>query len=80
MRMRRAQVMGFDKWVDVEMRVSKADSISMFNFKEGPKWKMLKVQYFQNPKIAHHLYDRFLASYGRLCHIILRYCFMQSFS
>ena len=44
MQMRRAQVMGPDKWVDVEKRVSKADYInSMFNFKEGPKRKMLKV-------------------------------------
>ena len=25
---------------------------------------MLKVQYFKNPKIAHHLYDIFLATYG----------------
>ena len=53
-----------DKWVDVEKRVSKADIISMFNFKEGPKWKMLKVQYFKHPEIAHHLYDRLLAAYG----------------
>ena len=35
--------MGPDKWVDVEKRVSKAHAISMFNFKEGPKQKMLKV-------------------------------------
>jgi hypothetical protein len=27
---------------------------------------MLKVQYFKHPHIAHHLYDRFLAAYGRL--------------
>ena len=58
--------MGPDKWVDVEKRVSKEDAISMFNFKEGPKWKMLKVQYFKHPESAHHLYDRFLAAYGRL--------------
>ena len=37
----------------------------MFNFKEGPKRKMLKVQYFKHLEIAHHLYDRILASYGR---------------
>ena len=37
----------------------------MSNFKEGPKQKMLKVQYFKHPEIAHHLYDRFLAAYGR---------------
>ena len=36
----------------------------MFNFKEGTKRKVLKVQYFKHPEIAHHLYDRFLASYG----------------
>ena len=32
-RMWKAQVMGPDKWVDVEKRVPKADAISMFNFK-----------------------------------------------
>ena len=57
--------MGPDKWVDVEKRVSKADAISMFNCKQGPKRKMLKVQYFKHPEIAHHLYDRFLDAYGR---------------
>ena len=36
----------------------------MFNFKEGPKRKMLKVQYFKHPEIAQHLYDILLASYG----------------
>ena len=61
----KAQVMGSGKWVDVEKRVSKLDAISMFNFKEGLKREMLKVQYLKHPKIAHHLYDRFLASYGR---------------
>ena len=65
MRMRRAQVMGPNKWVDVEKRVSKADAISMFNFKGGVKQKMIKVQYFKHPKIAHHLYDRLLVAYGR---------------
>ena len=55
--------MGPKKWVDVEKRVSKADAISMFNFKEGPKRKMLKVQYFKHFEIAHHIYDRFLATY-----------------
>ena len=57
--------MGLDKWFDVEKRVSKANSISMFNFKEGPKLKMLKVQYFKHPKIAHRLYDRLLEVNGR---------------
>ena len=64
MRMRKAQVMGSDKWVDVEKRASKSNAISMFNFKEGLKQKMLKVQYFKHPEIAHHLYYRFLAAYG----------------
>ena len=27
---------------------------------------MLKVQYFKHPDIAHYLYDRHLAAYGRL--------------
>ena len=53
-----------DKWVYVEKRVSKVDAISMFKFKEGLKRKMLNVQYFKNLKIAHHLYDRFVDSYG----------------
>ena len=58
--------MGPDKWVDVEKRVSKADAISMLNFKEGLKQKMLKVQYFKHLEIAHQIYDRFLDAYGRL--------------
>jgi len=37
MQMRKAQVMGPEKWVEIEKRVSKEDAISMFNFKEGPK-------------------------------------------
>ena len=37
----------------------------MFNFKEGLKHKALKVQYFKDPKIAHHLYDQFVVAYGR---------------
>ena len=56
--------MGRDKWVDVEKRVSKEYAIAMFNFKDGLKQKMLKVQYFKHPDIAHHLYDRFFATYG----------------
>ena len=39
---------------------------SMFNFKEGPKRKMINVKYFKHPNIACHLYDRHLAAYGRL--------------
>jgi len=27
---------------------------------------MLKVQYFRHPELAHQIYDRFLAIYGRL--------------
>ena len=37
----------------------------MFNFKKGPKRKMLKVQYFKHLDIAHYLYDRHLVAYGR---------------
>jgi hypothetical protein len=59
-------VMGHDKWEVVKNRVSKEDTISMFNFKEGPKRKMLKVKYFKHPNIAVHLYNRFLAAYGNL--------------
>jgi hypothetical protein len=58
--------MGPDKWEAVKNRVSKEDAISMFNFKDGPKRKMLKVQYFKHPDIAGHLYNRFLAAYGKL--------------
>ena len=38
----------------------------MFNFKEGPKRNMLKVQYLKHLNIACHLYDRHLAVYGIL--------------
>jgi len=58
--------MGHDKWLKIEKRVSKEQAISMFNFKEGRKRWMLKVQYFKHPCIVHHLYDRFLAAYGIL--------------
>ena len=57
--------MGLDKWEDVKQKVTKDVAKSMFNFKEGPKIKMLKVQYFKHPNIAHYLYDRHLATYGR---------------
>jgi hypothetical protein len=66
MRRRKSEVMGPDKWEVVKSRVSKENAISMFNFKEGPKRKMLKVQYFKHPNIAGHLYNRFLAAYGKL--------------
>ena len=58
--------MGPDKWEVVKERVTTTMEKSMFNFKEGPKRKMLKVQYFKHPHIAHYLYDRHLAAYGRL--------------
>ena len=66
MRKREETIMGPDKWEDVKQRVTKNMAKSMFNFKEGPKRKMLKVQYFKHPNIAHYLYDRHLAAYGRL--------------
>ena len=75
--------MGPNKWVDVEKRVSKEDAISMFNFKEGPERKMLKVQYFKRLEIAHHLYDMFLESYGifpwndKVPHYFVRFFFAE---
>jgi hypothetical protein len=69
----------------VKNKVSKENAISMFNFKDGPKRKMLKVQYFKHPNIAGHLYNKFLATYGKFCgtmrfHIILIDTFMHIFS
>lgn len=58
--------MGPDKWVEVSKRVAKENAKSMFNFKEGMKRNMLKVQYFKHPDIASHLYDMFLAAYGKM--------------
>ena len=55
-----------DKWEAVKERVTTSMEKSMFNFKEGPKRKMLKVQYFKHPEIYFHLYDRHLAAYGRI--------------
>ena len=66
MRKRKETVMGLDKWEDVKKKVTKEVAKSMFNFKEGPKGKMLKVKYFKHPNIARYLYDRHLAAYGRL--------------
>ena len=54
------------KWADVKNRVTKAMEKYMFNFKEGSKRKMMKVQYFKHPDIAHYLYDIHLATCGRL--------------
>ena len=57
----------------------------MFNLKEGPKWKMLKLQYFRNPDIAGHLYNIFLAAYGKLSwndevpHYFARHVFVEFF-
>jgi hypothetical protein len=57
--------MGPDKWEAIKNSVSKEDTISMFNFKYGPKRKMLKVQYFKYPDIVGHLYNKFLVAYGK---------------
>jgi hypothetical protein len=65
MRRRKQVVMGPYKWSEVEKRVSKEKAKSLFNFKEGMKRHMLKVQYFKHPNINVHIYDRFLAPYGR---------------
>ena len=62
----KAEVMGPDKWAVVKERVTKDQANSMFNFKEGLKWKALKVQYFKHPELAHFLYDWFLVAYGWL--------------
>ena len=57
----------------------------MFNFKEGPKRKMLKVQYFKHLDIAHYLCDIFLAAYGRLPwndevpHYFVRFFYVEFF-
>ena len=85
MRRRKSEVMGPDKWDTVKNRVSKEDAISMFNFKEGPKRKMLKVQYFKHPHFVGHLYNRFLPYMGNFrgtmrFHTILHDIFLQSFS
>ena len=66
MRKRKKTVMGPDNWKDVKQKVTKDMAYSVFNFKEGPKIKMLKVKYFKHPNIACYLYDRHLAAYGRL--------------
>jgi hypothetical protein len=57
--------MGPDKWEVVKSRISKENAISMFNFKEGSKQKMLKVQYFKHSNIAWHIYNVFLVAYGK---------------
>jgi hypothetical protein len=85
MRRRKSEVMGRDKWDTVKNRVSKEDTISMFNFKEGPKRKMPRVQYFKHPHFAGHLYNRFLAAYGKLSwndevpHYFARHFFTEFF-
>ena len=66
MRKGKETMMGPNKWEAVKERVTTTMAKSMFNFKEGPKRKMLKVKYFKHPNIAHYLYDRHLAAYGRL--------------
>ena len=52
MRRQKLEVMGLDKCEAVKNKVSKDDAILMFNFKDGPKQKMLKVQYFKHLDIA----------------------------
>ena len=58
-------VMGLDTWEVVKQRVTKEMAKSMFNFKEGLKRKMLKVQYLKHPNIAFHLYDKNLVASRR---------------
>ena len=65
MQRRKARVMGPDKWDVMKERVTREQTNTMFNFKEVLKRKALKVQYFKHPELAHFLYDRFLATYGR---------------
>ena len=43
MRKRKEIVIGPDEWEDVKQKVTKYVAKSMFNFKEGPKRKMMKV-------------------------------------
>ena len=43
MQRRKEKLMGLDKWAVVKERVTKDQANSMFNFKEGLKWKALKV-------------------------------------
>lgn len=66
MRHRKEALKGPNKWVEVSKRVTKSHAKSMFNFKEDPKRKILKVKYFKHPNIANLLYDRFLAVYGKI--------------
>jgi hypothetical protein len=85
MRRRKSEVMGPDKWDTVKNRVSKEDAISMFNFKDGPKRKMLKVKYFKHPHFVEHLYNKFLATYEKLSwndevpHYFARHFFAEFF-
>ena len=57
MRKRKEIVMGLDKWEDVKQKVTKEVAKLMFNYTEGPKRKMLKVQYFKHPNKANYLYE-----------------------
>jgi hypothetical protein len=85
MRHRKSEVMGPDKWNAIKNKVSKENTISMFNFKDGPKRKMLKVKYFKNPNIAGHLYNRFLVAHEKLSwndevpHYFARHFFAEFF-
>jgi hypothetical protein len=85
MRWKKLEVMGPDKWEAIKNRVPKEDVISMFNFKEGPKHKMLKVQYFKHHDFVGHLYNIFLATYEKLPwndevqHYFARHLFVEFF-
>ena len=43
MRKRKETVIGPDKWQDIKQKFTRGEAKSMFNYKEGPKRKMLKV-------------------------------------
>ena len=84
MRKRKKIVKVPDTWEDVKHRVTKEMEKSMFNFKEGVKINMLKVQYFKHPDIAFHLYDSHFATFGRLpwnveVSLMLKNYFMQNY-
>ena len=53
----REQVTSTGNWSVVKERVTNKNANSMFNFKQGLMRKMLKVQYFNHPKLEKLLYD-----------------------
>ena len=66
MRKIKETVMGPDTWEVFKQIFTSEMTKSMFNFKEGLKINMVKVQYFKHPDIFGHFYDRNLAVYGRI--------------